>query len=88
MSFLYIYIYIYIYLKGLDTCKAVLDIFCMVQPASDWGREISEVQIYFSAAFDRVSHSGLLFKLRDVGVDGAVINVIAGFMSGRVQKGL
>ena len=37
------------------------------------------------AGFDRVSHSGLLYKLRDVGVGGAGSDVIAGFLSGRVQ---
>ena len=42
------------------------------------------VQIDFSAAFDRVSHSGLLYKLRDVGVGGAVFCVFAGFLSGTV----
>ena len=52
----------------------------------DRGRELAVVQIDFSAAFDRVSHSGLLYKLWDVGVGGAVFEVIAGFLSGRVQK--
>ena len=44
------------------------------------------MQIDFSAAFDRVSHSGLLYKLRDVEVGGAVFDVIGGFLSGRVQR--
>ena len=38
------------------------------------------MQIDFSAAFDRVSHSGLLYKLRDVGVGGAVFDINAGFL--------
>ena len=44
------------------------------------------VQINFSAAFDRVSHSGLFYKLRDVGVGGGVFDVITGFFSNRVQR--
>ena len=44
------------------------------------------MQIDFSAAFDRVSRSALPYKLRDVGVGGAVFNVIAGFLNGRVQR--
>ena len=36
--------------------------------------------------YDRANHSGLFFKLRDVGVGGAVFIIIAGFFSGRVQK--
>ena len=35
--------------------------------------------------FDRVRNSWLLFKVRDVGV-GDVFNVIAGFLSDRVQR--
>ena len=33
-----------------------------------------------------MSHSGLLCKLRDVGVGGAVFDIIAGFLSGRAQR--
>ena len=39
------------------------------------------MQIDFSAAFHRVSHFGLLFKLRNEGVCGAVYNVRVGFSS-------
>ena len=63
-----------------------MDIVCAGQAALDSGRELAVVQIDFSAAFDRVSHSGFLYKLRDVGVGGAVFDVIAGFLSGRVQR--
>ena len=45
-------------------------------------RELAVVQIDFSAAFDLISHSGLLYKLRDVGVGGAVFDVIAGRVQG------
>ena len=44
------------------------------------------MQIDFSAAFDRVSHSGLLYKLRDVRDGAAVFDVIACFLSDRVQR--
>ena len=37
------------------------------------------MQIDFSAAFNHVSHSGLLSKLRDVGIGGDVFDVIGGF---------
>ena len=44
------------------------------------------MQIDFIAAFDRVSHSGLLYKCRDVGDGGAVFRVIASILSGSVQR--
>ena len=44
------------------------------------------MQINFSAAFDNLSHYGLLCKLRDVGVGGAVFDVTAGFLSDRMQR--
>ena len=74
---------------GLGTWDALLDIVCAEQAALERGRELGElavVQIDFSVAFDSVSHSGLLIKLCDVEVGGAVFNVIAGFLSDRLQR--
>ena len=53
--------------------------------ALDGGCEAKLVQIDFSVAFDKVNHKGLLFKLRSVGVGGAVFSVISQFLSGRWQ---
>ena len=61
------------------------DIVCARQAASGRERELAVVQIDFSAAFDFLNHSGLLYKLHDVGVGGAVFDVIASFLSGRAQ---
>ena len=76
----------YAYRKVLGTCDALLFIVCAGQAAFDRGRELAVVQIDFSAAIDRVSHYGLLYKLRDVSVGGAVFDIIAGFLSGIVQR--
>ena len=40
----------------------------------------------FSAAFDRVSHSGLLFKLKSIGIGGSVLSICAEFFSDRRQR--
>ena len=71
----------YSYCKGPGTRDALLDIVCAGQAALNRERELAVVQIDFSATFDRVSHSGFLYKLRDVGVGGAVFDVIAVFIS-------
>ena len=39
------------------------------------------VQLDFSADFDRVSHSGLLFKLKSFGVGGCVLSICREFLS-------
>ena len=44
------------------------------------------VQLDFRAAFDRVSHSGLLFKLKYIGVCDSVLAICTEFLSDRRQK--
>ena len=39
------------------------------------------VQLDFSAAFDRVSHGGLLIKLKSIGVVGSVLFISREFLS-------
>ena len=39
-----------------------------------------------SKAFDRVSHDGLLFKLKKHGVSGNFFQLIKSFLSGRFQR--
>ena len=44
------------------------------------------VQLDFCAAFDRVSHSGLLFKLNSIGVGGCVLSICREFLSDRRRR--
>ena len=44
------------------------------------------VQLYFSAAFDRVSHSGLLFKFKSIGVGGSVLSIWTEILSDSRQR--
>ena len=61
------------YMKGFGTCDAVLCVAHTLQSASvEKGQEAGIVQIDFSAAFDRVNHQVILFKLCSVGVGGPV----------------
>ena len=50
------------YRKGLGCTDALRTISHHIQKSFDTGMESYIVQLDFSAAFDRVSHSGLLFK--------------------------
>ena len=69
----------YSYRKSLGTCDALLDIVCAGQLELDRGGELALVQIDFSAAFDRVNHGGLVFKLREVRVGGMILKVFQKF---------
>ena len=44
------------------------------------------MQLDFSAAFDRVSHSDLLFKLKSIDVGGSVLSICREFLSKRRQR--
>ena len=43
------------------------------------------MQIDFSAAFDRVNHQGILYKLSSVGIGGSVLSVLMQFLSNQSQ---
>ena len=47
---------------------------------------VDEVFLDFSKAFDKVSHTKLIHKLKGIGVKGNVLNWITSFLTGRVQR--
>ena len=51
------------YRKDLGTCDALLCSSHTLQSALESGKEAGIVQTDFSAAFDRVNHLGILYKL-------------------------
>ena len=52
-----------------------------LQSALESGQEARIVQIDFSAAFDRVKHLGILYKLCSVGIGGSVLSILTQFLS-------
>ena len=73
------------YRKGLGTCDALLCVSHTLQSALESRQEARIVQIDFSAAFDRVNHQGILYKLSSVGIGGSVLSVLTQFLSNRSQ---
>ena len=51
-----------------------------LQSALESGQEARIVQIDFSAAFDRVNHQGILYKLCSVGIGGSVLSILIQFL--------
>ena len=72
------------YRKDFDTCDALLCVSHTLQSALESGQEARFVQIDFSAAFDRVNHQGILYKLSSVGIGGSVLSVLTQFVSNRL----
>ena len=73
---------VWVPVNGCDT------LFCVshsLQSALESGQQARIVQIDFSAAFDRVNHEGILYKLSSVGIGGSVLSVLTQFLSNRSQ---
>ena len=64
------------YRKCLGTCDALLCVSHTLQSALEGGQEARIVQIDFSAAFDRVNHLGILYKLCSVSIAGSVLSIL------------
>ena len=73
------------YRKGLDTCDALLSVSHTQQNALESGKEARIVQIDFSAAFDRVKHQIILYKLCSIGIGGPVMFISTQSLSNRSQ---
>ena len=69
------------YWKGLGTCDALLCVSHALQSALESGQEARIVQIDFRAAFDRVNHRGILYKLGSMGIEGSVLPLLTQFLS-------
>ena len=74
------------YRKGLGSCDALLCVSHTLQSALECGQEARIVQIDFSAAFDRINHLGILYKLCSVGIVGSVLSIFTQFLSNRSQQ--
>ena len=56
------------YRKGLGTCDALLCVSHTMQSELESGQDALIVQIDFGAAFDRVNHLGIIYKLYSMGI--------------------
>ena len=54
--------------------------------AFDMRLEVRGIFLDISKAFDKVWHDGLIFKVRQNGICGEIINILEGFLSGRKQR--
>ena len=73
------------YREGLGTCDALLCVSHTLQSALESRQDTRIVQIDFSAAFDRVNHRSILYRLCSVGIGGSVFSILTQFLSNRSQ---
>ena len=73
------------YLKGFGTCDALLCVSHTLKSALESRQGARIVQINFSAAFDRVNHQGISYRLSSVGIGGSVLSLLTQFLSNRSQ---
>ena len=74
------------YWKGLGTCDALLCVSHTLQSALESWQEARIVQIDFSAAFDRVNHLSILYKLRSLDIGGSVLSILIQSLSNQSQQ--
>ena len=69
-----------------STVSQLIDIFHNICQAFDNNMFSCIVFCDVSKAFDRVWHNGLLFKLRQNGIDGKLLECLSSYLSQRKQK--
>ena len=72
--------------KGDSTINQLLYLSHQFSSALDNGKEVRVVFSDISKAFDRVWHSGLLYKIEQFGISGGLLLWIKSYLSGRKQK--
>ena len=74
------------FLPGHSTVYQLIDIYNQICSAFDERKSTCIIFCDISKAFDRVWHSGLLFKLSQYGIEGNILNWITSYLQNRTQK--
>ena len=74
------------YRRNDCTIKQLLSITHAIYKTFDDNQELRAVFLDISRAFDRVWHKGIIFKLKQLGVEGEALNIIESFLADRAQR--
>ena len=69
-----------------STVKQLLSITHEIYKAFDDNKELRAVFLDISRAFDKVWAEGLIFKLKRIGIEGDMINILTSFLADRKQR--
>ena len=74
------------FIPGDSTVNQLISIYDEFCKALDEGKEIRCVFCDISKAFDRVWHTGLIFKLREIGISRPLIDWFSSYLDTRLQR--
>ena len=74
-------------IKPGDSCiNQLLSITHEIYQSFDEGFDVHSVFLDISKAFDKVWHDGLIFKLKQNGISGNLLNLLSNFLRNRKQR--
>ena len=71
---------------GDSSMNQLLSITHEIYKSFDDGLEVRSVFLDISKAFDKVWHEGVIFKLKQNGISGDLLNILTDFLSNRKQR--
>ncbi|MCG8048840.1 MAG: reverse transcriptase domain-containing protein [Candidatus Thiodiazotropha endolucinida] len=74
------------FVPGDSTVNQLVDIYNTFCKALDDGKEVRAIFCDVSKAFDRVWHRGLLYKLKQAGIDTTLLQWLVSYLSNRKQR--
>ena len=70
-----------------DSCtNQLLSLVHEIHESFDCGLEVRSVYLDMSKAFDKVWHEGLIFKLKQNGIEGKLLNLLSNYLINRKQR--
>ena len=74
------------FVPGDSTVNQLVDIYNIFCKALDEGMEVRAVFLDISKAFDRVWHKGLLFNLKQAGINATLFQWLSNYLSDKQQR--
>ena len=74
------------FIPGSSTIKQSVDVYNTFYKALDEGKKVRAIFCDISTAFDKVWHSGLLFKLQTAGISGSLLQWFTDYLHNKKQR--
>ena len=74
------------YRRGDSTVKQLISITHEIYRAFENDKEVRAIFLDISKAFDKVWTQGLIFKLKTIGIEGEILDILCSFLADRKQR--